>query len=51
MRLFSVMFEIVKLPLVVVKDAITLIPDAVSLQEPFEATRLQCDRIDRQLQL
>lgn len=49
MRLFTAAFEIVKLPLVVMVDAITAIPDAASLVEPFQSTRIQCEKIDREL--
>ncbi len=49
MRLFSALFQIAKLPLVVAKDAICAIPDATILKEPFESTKAQCERIDREL--
>lgn len=49
MRLFSALFHIAKLPVLVAKDTITLLPD-LSNGEAFESTREQAGRIDDALQ-
>ena len=49
MRLFTTMFEVIKLPLVIVKDAVCAIPDSAALMEPFADTKRQCEIIDREI--
>lgn len=49
MRLFTTLFEIVKLPLVVAKDVVMVIPHTSIGQEPFSDTREQCEKIDEEL--
>lgn len=49
MRLFTTMFELVKLPLIVAKDTVFAIPDSSMLMEPFADTRRQCEKIDTEL--
>lgn len=48
MNLFSMMFQIVKLPLVIAKDVATVIPDA-SDGKIFSDTWDQCQRIDKEI--
>lgn len=50
MRLFSALFHIAKLPVLVAKDALVAVPDLACGLEPFEATREQAGRIDDALQ-
>lgn len=49
MRLFSAIFQIVKLPLVIAKDLVTALPDTSSGKGAFSDTREQCEEIDSEL--
>ena len=49
MRLFTTLFEIVKLPLVVAKDVVVAIPDSAMGKEMFSDTREQCEKIDAEI--
>jgi hypothetical protein len=49
MRLFTTLFDLAKLPLVVAKDAVFAIPDSSLLQEPFADTRRLCEKLDDDL--
>ena len=49
MKLFSAMFELVKLPLVIVKDIVTALPDAAGGNGAFSDTKEQCEKIDEEI--
>lgn len=49
MMLFTAAFQIVKLPLVIVKDVVTALPDACGGKGAFSDTLEQCHEIDEAL--
>lgn len=49
MRLFSALFELVKLPLVIVKDTVTALPDMSGGNGAFSDTKDQCEKIDEEI--
>ena len=49
MRLFTTLFDLAKLPLVIAKDTVCAIPDSCVLQEPFADTRRLCAKLDDDL--
>ncbi len=46
MRLFSTLFNIVKLPVVIAADVVCALPDASMGKEVFERTKEKCADID-----
>lgn len=50
MKLFSLAFNLVKLPLVVAKDTFCAIPDSSMLKEPFSDTKNLCAEMDEDLE-
>jgi hypothetical protein len=46
MKLFKTLFNLAKLPVVIVADSVTAIPDSAMLMPTFERTRKVCDKID-----
>lgn len=49
MRLFKTIFNVVKLPLVVAKDAVCALPDASMGKRIFSDSEKQCEKIDDSL--
>lgn len=49
MKLFSTIYQLVKLPLVIAKDVVTALPDASTGKGAFEDTRQQCEKIDMEI--
>lgn len=50
MKLFSALFNLAKLPLVVAKDVITAPADFSTLGEPFRSTKELCKELDSNLE-
>lgn len=49
MKLFSTLFNLVALPVVVVKDVVTALPDVSTGRGAFRGTREHCEKIDEDL--
>ena len=49
MKPFTILYNLVKLPLVVVKDAVATPMDMIDSCTPFEDTRKLCDKLDQLL--
>jgi len=49
MGLFSSLFEVVMLPVAVVKDVVCILPDLSMGIEPMSATKQKCEDIDREI--
>jgi len=50
MKLFTTLFNLTKLPIIVVKDTITLLPDLTTQHEPFSDTKRLCEEMDEDLE-
>jgi hypothetical protein len=49
MRIFTALFDMAVLPIVIAKDVVMAMPDVMENEAPFQRTREQCMQIDSDL--
>ena len=49
MKLFKTLFNLAKLPIIVAKDAVMVVPKIMVLEEPFRDTKRLCEEMDEDI--